>query len=341
MSSQLDRRCDAEGCSENGTQYCGRCKEVFYCGKVCQSKSWQLHKGPCKEAAKAKEEAEKARELITPSFNRAFCAAGCGKQRGKPGEEPFFLRCDRCLGAFYCSRECQLKAWPEHKGPCKEAMIIRDSIGKTSIADIDKQIAEYKKNAEAGDANAQYNLGVCYERGTGVAIDKREAFKWYMRAAEATEKCAQFALGTCYSQGTGIAVDKCEAVKWYKRAAEAGHTKAQYNLGNMYLNGEGVAVNNSEAFKWYKLAAEVGDADAQYNLGLCYMKGEGIDCDTQLAFKWFKLSAEQGNATSQHCLGMCYERGDGVAVDKKESDKWYALAIQSGFVASKLITLAI
>ena len=219
MSSHLDRRCDAEGCSENGTQSCGRCKEVFYCGKVCQSKSWQLHKGPCKEAAKAKEEAEKARELITPSFNRAFCAAGCGKQRGNPGEEPFFLRCDRCLGAFYCSRECQLKAWPEHKGPCKVAVKELTLIGN-SIADIDKKIAEYKKDAEAGDANAQFNLGVCYEKGTGVAIDKREAFKWY--------KCA----------------------------AEAGDSIAQFNLGVMYRVGEGIAVNNSEAFKWCKLAAE-------------------------------------------------------------------------------------
>ena len=217
MSSHIDRRCDAEGCSENGTLHCAGCKEVFYCGKVCQSKSWQLHKGPCKEVANLKEEAEKAKESsTTPSFNRAFCAAGCGKQRGKPGEEPFFLRCDRCLGAFYCSRECQLKAWPEHKGPCKEAVKELASIGN-SIADIDKQIAEYKRDAEAGNSTAQYNLGVCYEKGTGVAIDKREAFKWYKSAAEAKDKCAQFALGTCYDQGAGVAIDKPQAVKWYKR----------------------------------------------------------------------------------------------------------------------------
>ncbi len=38
-----------------------------------------------------------------------------------------------------------------------------------------------KRNAEAGDAATQYNLGLCYE-GTGITV--REAFKWYTRAAE-------------------------------------------------------------------------------------------------------------------------------------------------------------
>ena len=329
MSSHINHICDAEGCSENGTLHCAGCKNVFYCGKVCQSKSWQQHKGPCKEAAKAKEEAaelaSKAKGSTTPSFNRAFCAAGCGKQRGNPGEEPFFLRCDRCLGAFYCSRECQLKAWPEHKGPCKEAVAVRTLMGKSSIADIDKQIAEYKKGAEAGDATAQFCLGICYEKGTGVAKDMRDAFKWYKCSADAGNVDAQANLGKCYANGAGIAVDKCEAVKWYKRAAEAGHAIAQCNLGVMYNSGEGVAVNNSEAFKWYKLAAEKGHANAQFNLGSCYMNGEGVDCNKQEAVKWYKLAAEQGNAASQHYLGKCYELGDGVAVDKKEADKWYAL----------------
>jgi hypothetical protein len=338
MSSHITHKCAAEDCSNNGTQCCAGCKEVFYCGKACQSKSWKLHKGPCKEAVKVKEDAEKAKEAPPLSFSGVFCAAGCGLQRGNPGV-PQFLRCDRCLGAFYCSRECQLKAWPEHKGPCKEATATRSLMGKTSIADTDKLIAQHKKDAEAGDANAQYNLAVCYEKGTGVAIDQREAFKWYTRAAEAGHTNAQAFLGSCYDFGggvaNGVAVDKCEAVKWYKRAAEAGNTIAQYNLGNMYKNGEGVAVNKSEAFKWYKLAAEKGDANAQCNLGACYMTGEGIDCNKQEAVKWFKLAAEQGDATSQHNVGTCYKHGVGVSVDKKEADKWYALAIKSGYVAKK------
>jgi hypothetical protein len=68
--------------------------------------------------------------------------------------------------------------------------------------------------AEAGDADAQFNLGVCYEMGSGVSVDKAEAFKWYKRAAEAGDEGAQFNLGHCYADGSGVAVDKAEAVKW-------------------------------------------------------------------------------------------------------------------------------
>ncbi len=46
-----------------------------------------------------------------------------------------------------------------------------------------------------------------------------------------------------------VAVDKREAVKWYKRAADAGHTIVKVNLGNIYKTGECATVNKSETFK--------------------------------------------------------------------------------------------
>ena len=61
--------------------------------------------------------------------------------------------------------------------------------------------------AEAGDAGAQYNLGICYTNGTGVAADARAAVKWYTRAAEAGDAGAQRNLGVCYADGTGVARD--------------------------------------------------------------------------------------------------------------------------------------
>ena len=36
---------------------------------------------------------------------------------------------------------------------------------------------------------------------------------------------AQFNLGVCYDKGTGVAKDAAEAVKWYRRAVEQGHAK--------------------------------------------------------------------------------------------------------------------
>ena len=43
---------------------------------------------------------------------------------------------------------------------------------------------DYRKKAYAGDTKAMNNLGVCYERGTGVKVSLELAFEWYMKAAE-------------------------------------------------------------------------------------------------------------------------------------------------------------
>jgi len=41
----------------------------------------------------------------------------------------------------------------------------------------------FRKAAEQGHAEAQYNLGICYEDGDGVEWSYTEAEKWYAKAA--------------------------------------------------------------------------------------------------------------------------------------------------------------
>ena len=41
-----------------------------------------------------------------------------------------------------------------------------------------KDLAELRARADQGDADAQYILGLMYDRGLGVAKDKVEAVKW-------------------------------------------------------------------------------------------------------------------------------------------------------------------
>ena len=105
---------------------------------------------------------------------------------------------------------------------------------------------------------------------------------------------AQFDLGACYEFGLGVAQDYVEAVKWYKLAAEQGNAKAQFGLGASYDVGQGVLRNYVEAVKWYKLAAEQGNASAQTNLGIMYAKGLGVAQDFVSAHKWFNLAAITG-----------------------------------------------
>ena len=43
---------------------------------------------------------------------------------------------------------------------------------------------ELVSKAEAGDSQAQCNLGWCYETGTGVEKDEKKAVRWYTKSAE-------------------------------------------------------------------------------------------------------------------------------------------------------------
>jgi len=98
---------------------------------------------------------------------------------------------------------------------------------------------KYLTAAEQGDAEAQFNLAVCFAKGDGMPQDAVEAVKWFRRAAEQGDANAQLILGVCFFMGTGVKQNKAEAVKWYRRAATQGHAEAQCALGFSFEKGEG------------------------------------------------------------------------------------------------------
>jgi TPR repeat protein len=71
-----------------------------------------------------------------------------------------------------------------------------------------------------------------YSLGTeGLPKDEKQAVFWYRRAADQEDPDAQFYLGQCYNDGTGVALDRQEAFRCFARAAENGSCEAQQMLG--------------------------------------------------------------------------------------------------------------
>ena len=202
----------------------------------------------------------------------------------------------------------------------------------TGVAqDYTKAVKWFRKAAEQGYADAQFNLGVVYANGQGIAQDYSEAAKWYRKAADQGVAFAQLNLGLMYYSGQGVAHDYTEAVKWYRKAGSQGDPLVQNNLGYMYANGRGVARSYTEALKWYRKAADQGDAMAQYNLGISYANGQGIAQDYSEAVKWYRKAADQGYADAQFNLGVAYANGQGIAQDYSEAVKWYRKAADQGY----------
>ena len=193
--------------------------------------------------------------------------------------------------------------------------------------------------AAQGDAYAQYNLGVAYAYGEGVAQDAIEAVRWYRLAAAQGNAVAQFNLGSAYENGEGVAQDAGEAVRWYRLAAAQGYASAQNNLGLKYNSGRGVIQDYQEAVRWWRLAATQGNARAQVNVGVAYANGEGVAQDATEAVRWYRLAAAQGDAGALYNLGAAYAEGEGVAQDVVRAHMWINIAasVSSGEAAKKRV----
>ena len=90
-----------------------------------------------------------------------------------------------------------------------------------------EQVDEYIRKAEEGDVDAQYNLGVIFYHGEGVARDFDQAYVWFRKAAEQDDADAQYNLGFMYGRGEGVQKDHAQSMQWFKRAADQGHKGAQ------------------------------------------------------------------------------------------------------------------
>lgn len=85
------------------------------------------------------------------------------------------------------------------------------------------------------------------------------------KRAEAGNAEAQYQLATRLGTGDGVSKDFTESVKWYRLAAEQGLVQAQCALATHYDIGRGVPRNEVESLAWWIVAGKSANADAVKN----------------------------------------------------------------------------
>lgn len=99
-----------------------------------------------------------------------------------------------------------------------------------------------------------YTVGeAAYERGDYIL-----AFKELLQQARKGVPEAQFYLGVMYEKGLGVPQDYTEAIRWSQKAAAQGIKEAQYNVGLIYFRGLGTAPDYVQAHFWWNLSAARG-----------------------------------------------------------------------------------
>lgn len=103
---------------------------------------------------------------------------------------------------------------------------IKDDV-PPSVGALDSLIRE----ADAGIADAQYQLGVLYANGEGGVPQSLDvAVAYFQRAALQAHADARYALARCYAIGAGIPANESLAAQLFALAAAQGHTGAQREL---------------------------------------------------------------------------------------------------------------
>lgn len=176
------------------------------------------------------------------------------------------------------------------------AMQAADLAGKAAAAGLIP--AGLRAEADAGLAAAQYEIGLRYADGRGVARDLAAAAGWFDKAARQGVAPAAYRLGSAYEKGFGLPRDAAQSILWYGKAADAGNVRAMHNLAVMLAEGANGKPDYAAASAWFIKAADAGVRDSQYNLAVLYARGMGVEQDLRRADTWFAIAAAQGDTES-------------------------------------------
>jgi len=216
--------------------------------------------------------------------------------------------------------------------------------------------AKYHPAAEAGDAEAQFQLGRLYNSyssWTDRIERKTEALRWFRKAAEQDHVEAQYWTGLYYRSGLEVvAKDKAEADIWFSKAAAQGHTGAMRSLGRYReaadlgdpyaqytLGDQSIEKDPAEAMSWYLMAFNNADSldgwastagEAAYQIAKMYEEGKGVAQDDDTALSWLFRASEKGDPEAPWDIARRYAKGLGVPKDAKVAAEWYVEAESRG-----------
>ena len=151
---------------------------------------------------------------------------------------------------------------------------------------------------------AYSKLAEYFRLGVGVGIDRGRAFYWYTEAVRLGDEGAIYDLGLCYSRGIGTALDYKKAAKILTRAMRGGSKEAEAEL--MRMRAAKMKKLSSQLFscstrllyqrkfepakKLLDVCSELNNPRAIYTLGCLYEFGMGVETNRDLAFELYERS---------------------------------------------------
>lgn len=174
--------------------------------------------------------------------------------------------------------------------------------------------------ADENDANAQYEVGLYYEK-----IKPKKCLEYMLKSYD--NKCihAARALYKYYIQGKIVTKDCDKAHEYLKYYANSGDNDSQFLMGEYYRLKD----NHDEAIYWYKHSSDNGNIYAQVELCNYHLGGYKIFDNDKILYSY--LIKNQNNVTALYLLGYYYENIKYVFSD---AYYWYIKSAKKNHIES-------
>ena len=224
---------------------CSDCDLVRYCSDACQKEHTSHHQQECKKGA-----AELRDELLfkQPESSHLGDCPICMIPMPLDFEKYGTSSCCSkriCNGCNYANQMREAEKKLQHSCP-----FCRKPVSSTE-KQCDKQIL---KRIAANDPVAMLRKGIEQHRKG----DYGSAFEYYTKAAELGDAEAQCNLAILYQYGTGVEKDEGKQINYLEEASIGGHPIARYRLGWI----EGNNGSAERALTHFFIAAKLGENDS-------------------------------------------------------------------------------
>jgi len=181
------------------------------------------------------------------------------------------------------------------------------------IAEARQALLQLRRQAEAGDPQAQYDLAFKYALGELVDKDEAAAIGWWRRSAEQGYKQAMAELGFELWEADAPLRNRTQALRWLDRASELGVTNASRYLGKIYWLGRGVAEDDARAWNYTARCADSEDGECVAQLARFTHLGVGSGKDESKARELYEKAIKLGSSKAKCDLGLLLDRQDDEA----------------------------
>lgn len=172
-----------------------------------------------------------------------------------------------------------------------------------SRGEYEKALKLYLEEAEKGNPNAQFTLGLMYQFGRGTEVNYKEDFRWQKAAADQDFPRSHYQVGLSYLFGRGVKADIHKAIKHFDAGQKLGHANSAARLAQIYAAGKfGIKQDFDKARALHVKAAKQTIYSSVFRLGGMYFSGMGVPTDEYRGMLLILVAANHNDESAKKTI---------------------------------------